>query len=137
MKAIEQITNELAELYQQRELLKLDLWRIVRDIDEAELQATPPEGWQGKNDAERKLAQSRTFAKDPGIAVYRSREYDLRKEMADVEASIQANEIRFEGLKWSIRLGLVQALGKGDPFQAAEDHAMDAESFDDDGEILY
>lgn len=111
------IAKTLAGLYRQQAARQILAEGITRRLTDRTLALTPAEGWQGKNEGERKLAEQRTLAEDGYYQELTTQLAAYRDDLAMVVAEIQALEAERRALEWLVR----QAITPGGPIETVLD----------------
>lgn len=105
-------------------------WQAERDAERRRLELTPPEGWPGKNDAERKAAAGKVYAADAALSGFE--DDAARGHAAGVRAAsgLAALEDLRRASEWNIREALVNALSRREIAPSGSGRAPD-HGFDD------
>lgn len=86
------IAKQLGELYSRLSTKKSDLKSITRQIEERELEITPPDGWPGKNAEAREIEQKRTFKSDVPMQGFLKAQFEAEVKVSELEAQIAGLE---------------------------------------------
>jgi len=105
-----EIVVELGVLYTSRRESMFKLWQIEKDIEGKKLYLTPPDGWPGKNEEQRRTAQGQVFEKDETLVALSADLLDTRKKGLEVDDKIKVLENERRAIEWLIRSQLVQTL---------------------------
>lgn len=84
--------------------------QMQSDLEARKLFITPPEGWEGKNEGERKITAELTFSKDKTISTIRDNLTGMLVSLANTEANLAKLEAERRGYEWVITNQLVNAL---------------------------
>lgn len=130
-----QIADDLAARYETRAKTSLIQWQANQDIEKIKLVITPPDGWPGKNEEQRRTAAEKVFAEDDGLQAAIIKGDTAYRALIALDAEIAGLEARRKALEWTIRAQLVEVLRKEgitvkpleDPFQAVMDQSVDDE----------
>ena len=130
-----QIADDLAARYETRAKTSLIQWQANQDIDKRRLELTPPEGWPGKNEEQRRTAAEKVYAEDDALQAALIQGNTAYRALVELDAEIAGLEARRKALEWTIRAQLVDVLRRDgitvkpieDPFQAVMDQAVDDE----------
>ena len=128
-----QIADDLAARYETRAKTSLIQWQANRDIERIKLSLTPPDGWPGKNEEQRRTAAEKAYAEDDTLQAALIQYNTAYKALIELDAEIAGLEARRKALEWTIRAQLVEALRRDgitvkpleDPFQAVMDQTVD------------
>ena len=128
-----QIADDLAARYETRAKTSLIQWQANQDIDKRRLELTPPEGWPGKNEEQRRTAAEKVYAEDDALQAALIQGNTAYRALVELDAEIAGLEARRKALEWTIRAQLVDVLRRDgitvkpieDPFQAVMDQETD------------
>jgi hypothetical protein len=118
--------QQLAALYRQRKRIEIQVAHRVGLLDARALTITPPDGWPGKNEAERKTARDKAIADDPACRVIIENLTVLRDDLARIEGEIAAAEALRRGAEWETREGLRLAFAQTDSSSGPAHEPADA-----------
>lgn len=130
-----EIATTLSELYDTQAKTRLIQWQAEQDINRLKLSMTPPDGWPGKNEEQRKTAAEKTFAENDELQAAQVKYNAAYKALVELEAKIAGMEAQRKAEEWTIRAQLVEVLRSNgiqvskleDPFMAVADQAVDDE----------
>lgn len=126
------IADSLARLYHYLRDTQIELAHQETDYTAAVLAKAPEEGWPGKNEEQRKAARDRALADDETCKLITARISQLRDDLADCEADLEALRERRDALRRGIRERLTGALemryGVQVEFREPADGAFDGET---------
>jgi hypothetical protein len=105
-----EIATILNAAYTKRAELSLKQWQLEHDLESRQLYLAPSEGWPGKNEAERKLAQAKTYQMDEACRKIEAQIAEVRQACAGIDASVSGLEAERRALEWEIRGELVKVL---------------------------
>lgn len=126
MNRLFEISNHLADLYQERAQCGLRTWQIENDLAARKVFLTPAEGWPGKNAEQREIEAARVFAQDQACQEMNEALNDLKQDAADIAGQIEALEAERRAAEWSIRERLANALsGKRENHAPVEEAVFD------------
>lgn len=133
MEKLIEIAKTLTELYDTRARTTLIQWQAERDIDRIKLSLTPPDGWPGKNEEQRRTAAEKTYAENDELQAAMVKHSAAFKALVELGAKIDGMETQRRAEEWSIRAQLVDVLRREgievkpmeDPFQAVMDQTVD------------
>jgi hypothetical protein len=140
-----EIAKELGELYQARAGANLTEWQAGQDMERRVIEITPPEGWPGKNEEQRKTARETALQADELYQKAWADQRTAHSALLTVQGQIEALEAERRALEWQARAALVEALRdggvqsnhRGDPagdqvFDNTADHVIDQQSWPQD-----
>jgi hypothetical protein len=129
--SMRQIAAYLAGLYKQE--AEVSIRADDAKINAAALltQITPLEGWPGKNEQAREIAEGKALAENTHYQVALAAVKKERDALIFIQAEIKATELTLSVEKWAIRHALARALGgyaekaggQRDEFDAAVDES--------------
>lgn len=133
MEKLIKIAKTLTELYDTRAQTTLIQWQAERDIDRIKLSLTPPDGWPGKNEEQRRTAAEKAYAGNDELQAAMVKHSSAFKALVELGAKIDGMETQRRAEEWSIRADLVDVLRREgievkpmeDPFQAVMDQETD------------
>lgn len=125
------LANRLGELYQSKRGAQIELAHQEADLEGNILRLTPDDGWPGKNEENRRLARERALADDQACRNIAARMTELRDDLADLEAEIDALDAERRAREWMIRQQLVEALMVRAVQQNHKDGDRAEQAFDD------
>lgn len=105
-----EIAKRLIELYNQRGAQSLRLWHAEQDLELRQVALIPAEGWPGKNEGERKTAQTKAYKSDDVCEKIEAQIARHKTEVSTTDAEIAGLEAERRALEWEIRGELVKAL---------------------------
>ena len=81
------------------------------DLEARKLALVPEQGWPGKNEGERKLAEKSAVMSDEACQNIEKNIFGFREALVTLKSEVSALETERRALEWSIRLAYVQSLG--------------------------
>jgi len=128
-----EIAKTLSDLYDTQAKTRLIQWQAEQDINRLKLSLTPPDGWPGKNEEQRKTAAEKAFSENDELQAALVKYNAAYKALVELEAKIAGMEALRKAEEWSIRAQLIDVLRRDgvtikpldDPFQAVIDQAVD------------
>lgn len=110
MGRLTEIAQQLGKLYRDRAVDEMLLAK--REVDERERKVLliPDGGWPGKNEAERKAAESVALAGDEILKNIAELQKNTRNVLARGRGEIEALEAERRALEWEIRQALATAM---------------------------
>lgn len=103
------IADQLADLYKSVKGIEIELSHQEADLVPHILRLAG-EGWEGKNEEQRKLDREKKIAGDETCKFIQARITELRVDLADAEGEIEALREQRDALRWQTRERLATAL---------------------------
>lgn len=104
------IAKEIGALRLKMRVCEFDQWKLDQDLAARQLEITPSEGWEGKNENDRKVNKEKTFEADPKIARIMAVIEKKRKEVAELTGKLEELEAKRRGMEWEVRGKMADAL---------------------------
>lgn len=108
-----EIAAKLGELYQARAGASLTEWQAAQDMERRVIEITPPEGWPGKNEEQRRAAKEAALLADDQYQQAWADHRTAHSATITIQADIDALEAERRALEWQVRAALVEALRDG------------------------
>jgi hypothetical protein len=137
MNRLIEISLELRQKYLAKADVQIGEWKLTQEDEAHKTFITPPDGWPGKNEEQRRVAAEKVFADDPALSGHKKELLNLRQKLITIDAEIQALDAERRALEWSIRNDLISRLSQAgvarddqhEPADAVSDHQLDQATF--------
>lgn len=130
MSRLLEISKELGKLYTGLRVLEVALGHKREDLAGRKLYLTPPTGWEGKNEEQRKTAAEKCFADDETCKGLSLLIRENEGQIADLAGRLQSLEAERRAMEWEIRQALVDAL-RGNRINSEARGPVEETAFDD------
>ena len=108
------VADQLGDYYKTRRNIQIQLSHAEEDHELRALAITPKGGWlsdQPKSNAEQREAErKRVFAADETLQKIAAIQRDLRDQLSDISAKIEALEEIRDSMKWTVRQSLAESM---------------------------
>lgn len=132
-----EIASRLGKLYAFLRNGETLLKHHQEDLEGRKMHLAPADGWPGKNDSERKIAQEKIFAGDETCQALRTLIRMNETKQAEMQGEVQGLEAERRAIEWTIREQMVYAL-MFNRLYSSGDGAVEETAIDDgsDGAML-
>lgn len=108
------VADQLGDYYKTRRNIQVQLSHCEEDHELRGIAITPKGGWlsdQPKSNAEQREAErDRVFAADETLQKIAAQQRDLRDQLSDISAEIEALEEIRDAMKWTVRQALAESM---------------------------
>jgi hypothetical protein len=125
-----EISIELGKRYSGLRMLEVALGHKRQDLEARKLFLTPPTGWEGKNEEQRRTAAEKCFAEDETCKGLATLIRENEGQIAEMMGWVQTLEAERRALEWEVRQSLVDAL-RANQVQTQGNGPVEETAFDD------
>ena len=130
MTTLTECAATLTRLFLERKTLQVQADHVEAALNLRQLTLTPPEGWPGKNEAQRDTARDNALYADDNYREFGQALSGIRDTLAEVEATISGVQETASAERWRIRELLATALMGRTQGEHVEDAGHSAPEFD-------